>query len=254
MKHPISLPLIALLGLCSLSHAQLNLNFLSNASHSSTVSTASDSMTFTLNTATLTDSNSDANASIDALVTLTGTATSDATALTLEMQAGWAFDSTVATWDTTASASSNQVTLRQTEGWAPHGSVGTKFNNGEILFFEVGGLAANQRVVITDFGLTNNNSNRLDFYFGAATPTDRILLNSLTPTVADGTASYDVSGTTISLANGENFGFGWRSGGGGRRTGLREITFDVITVPEPGIYALLVGLAGLSLVVVRRRP
>lgn len=71
-------------------------------------------------------------------------------------------------------------------------------------------------------------------------------------TVADGT--YTLISGTIDWANVSNIGFGNAYDlGDGKLAYFQEGSLELVVVPEPGAYALLAGLLGLSYVMVRRR-
>ncbi|MBI9018894.1 MAG: LamG domain-containing protein [Phycisphaerae bacterium] len=183
------------------------------------VSSAGDSFVITVDTAAMTavsgeGDSFDAHIGIDEGGTITAAGT-----LVLTGNAGFGFSSAAASWDETDAASNNVVRFCMKNGsfgLAPFGA-GERFQESEILWFEVSGLNG-AAMHLKGYTLYDNNANRLDFYSGQGTAINLI-------GEADVSKTLD---TPIILNEGDKFGWGWRNGGDGTRSGLMSITFDVI--------------------------
>lgn len=85
--------------------------------------------------------------------------------------------------------------------------------------------------------------------FGGFSVADLVGLDS---SIAEGT--YTIVGGSINTANLSNLGFANAFDlGDGKSAYFQEGSLQLVVVPEPGAYALLAGLLGLSYVMVRRR-
>lgn len=177
---------------------------------------AGDSLAIVLDTAALTDSSGEAGP--DGAMSLTGSATTD-DVITLTANAGFAFagdgDPTWDTTDYTVTPANNNIIFHTSDGMAPNGN-GTRFVQGEILWFEITGLESGNVFTLKGYTLKDNSPDRVKLF------TEQ----SGGGMVDRGTGAPSVTlGTLVEMNNGDRFGF--RYWGGGRRCCLYTLTFDI---------------------------
>jgi hypothetical protein len=216
-------------------------------------------LTYSIDTATRTFQNSDDNQRMQTMSTLSG-ASSSAAQFELTLEGGYDFDFNAPRYDQTPYAGAGVGTLRQSQlGWAPRGT-GNGFSPREILHFTVSGLAPNQCFVLTGFAMGSQNPERMDFFYqGTVDPKLKYDLSS-GPSRVDGAAAFfDVTDLNVVLKNGERFAWGWASEKSGNRSGIRGLTFDIVTtkgakvdIPEPASSAIVLSL--VTMLVVSGRP
>ena len=191
-------------------------------STSSEANSAGDSFVINIDTTTMTfHTGGGESAGFDSHIAVGGTVTTG-DAFTLTGNAGFGFTSASPAWDTADAGSNNVLRFRVNSGvangLAPRGDGGERFQVNEILWFEVSSLGGTT-LQLKAYTLFNNNPSRLKFY------TEQSGGGIVDQGVA---AASKVFGAPIVLNNGDRFGWGWTDGGGGSRTGLFSITFDVV--------------------------
>lgn len=145
----------------------------------------------------------------------------------LIMEAGFAFNSASPSFDRTpyTDVEKNVVKFRHyrgaAEGVAPLGN-NAGFNaveagKGEMLSFMVEGLLPNEFFVLTGYSLKDQNTDRIDLYYGQN-------CNKIKTT----SANMDVRDSNIRLKNGERFGFAYNANSGAR-SALEGFSFEIIT-------------------------
>jgi hypothetical protein len=176
--------------------------------------TAGDSLAIALDTVALTAVSGETGP--DGAISLAGTATTD-DVITLTANAGFGFVVGSPTWDETDAVSPNVngIIFSSSDGMAPNGN-GTRFIEGQILWFEVSGLEAGSTLQLKGYTLKDNSPSRIKLY------TEQSGGGMVDQGVGAPTVVLDVP---VALANGDRFGF--RYAGGGRRCGLYTVTFDI---------------------------
>ena len=229
----------------SVSQASILLDFTQSGANSGSNVTTD---VLSINTATPSDSSP---GTLDNATAVSGS-TTVGTTFTLTMEAGFGFqhDGTW-TWDTTdyddnaPNYENNRVNFADT-GLNPTGD-GGGFNDGEILWFTVGGLGANS-LVINEYTLNGKNQDRVDFFYQLGLG-DITKIDSSAPPADNGLETTSVG---ITFSDGDIFGWADNNGATGSRGQVYGFDFDI--VPEPATIGML-GLGALITLLIRRvRP
>ena len=146
----------------AVSHASMDISFIGSGGNSGSNVTTD---VLSINTATPAGSSP---GNLDNSAVVSGS-TTVGTTFTLTMDAGFEFqhDGTW-TWDSSdytddaPDLTMNRVNYSDT-GLSPSGDGNSGFNDGEILWFTVGGLGGNS-LVINEYTLNGKNQNRVDFF------------------------------------------------------------------------------------------
>lgn len=251
MTRTLAIPLLCISCGFSAAHANYVLSFAEGSSVAETDSGV-NTLTWDLDTALSTISTDDGNAAdagLNSWVGLSGTGTQNAS-FSLLTTAGFDFDVSNPAYDSSAYAPGEppvpapgaSILKITSDGFFPMGP-SNRFSPGEILHFTVSGLASDQRLVLTGYTIIGNNPDRVNLYYG----NDATFFD--TPLTGIG----DTSGESISLSNGQQFGFGYNRTSGGSRGGLSSLTFDIVAVPEPSTFVFLSALLAFVSTMLRRR-
>ena len=172
---------------------------------------------------------------------LSGTSTVD-DEFTLNVKAGYDFDSAAPTWDTTAPTNGTNSKIHyESNGMAPGGGT-DMFADGEILWFTVSGLEEGNSLNLSSFTLNGGLAKRVDFYYEHTSGTDGIQWFNSTATMPNA--------IDLTFSNDDIFGLAYYNTDGGTKGYLSEITFDVI--PEPATLGLIAS-SGIGVLFIRRR-
>lgn len=232
---------VAMFGCTAASMASMNLSFTNGAASVSNEVTD----VLSINTGTL---DASSVGSMGDAVMLSGSSTvADSFTLTSTVGFGFQHDGTW-TWDTTAHTADpakNNINFRAS-GMAPNGTSGAKYSDGEIIWFEVGGLDDGNSVLIQQYILNGKAQDRVDFFYQQGAGSIQKIDSAPTP------GDYGLGSTTLSvtLSDGDYFGWADNAGNTGARGELIGFEFDVI--PEPATVGML-AFCGAGLWWIRRR-